>query len=408
MLFNLETILIFYFILTSLNYLIIQFPNFLRGRKSYIRNDLTSTEVLQALKRKDFPKFSIQITTKGSEMLVIKEGLEAIEVIYQTLPKQIAQLISVDLLSENATDVKYLQKTQMSFAFNFHLVPKEYQTPKVIFQGPIFYPYYWSYASAISKQMESLRPWNCYECQSNTNHNYPFHLHGSNLVVRTDIERLIGWDFGLLHGYPLVAEDLLFGLKAFLLMGKSAFAWHGGLLLEQPGFSISDSIKQRIRWVKGGLQAQSLVRTWPEFQAKPRSVRIKILRKLWFKIIVYAAGFIPAVISIILLAYFIISSLITFGMSVSFDSFKNSGYLFTDIPWYLILILIVGLLLWLLSIQIGAYHNLNKTNLGLLQKMKDHLVILLITPFATLLETGAVLITILSWLFGQESLPKIL
>ena len=58
--------------------------------------------------------------------------------------------------------------------------------------------------------------------------------------------------------------------------------------------------------------------------------------------------------------------------------------------------------LWLLSIQIGAYHNLKKTNLGLIQKMKDHLIILLITPFATLLETGAVLFAILSWLFGQK------
>jgi hypothetical protein len=457
---NLEIILLFYFILLSLNYLVFQYPSFLRFRGSFIKGDITPNEVLLALKGKGFPRFSIQITTKGGEAHIIKEGLEVFEKIYQILPAQLAQLITVDLLSENADDIKYLNEVTMSFGFNFHVVPKDYLTPngtqlkaralqymidqrqsidrknnyiihldaesiltlqclcaimysvgkatdkQVIFQGPIFYPHYWNFTNPISKQMESLRPWNCYECRSSTDRSYPFHLHGSNLVVREDIEKQVGWDFGLLYGYPLVAEDLLFGLRAYLLMGKSAFAWHGGILLEQPGLSVADSIKQRIRWIRGTLQAQALLQTWPEFQDNPKIVRTRIKRKLWFKIVIYAAGFIPASISLVFILYIITTGLINGDFPISFNSLGSLSdpyFLDAEFPRYIIVIPFIGMILWLLSIQIGLYHNLSKTDLGLLQKIKDHILILLITPIATLIETGAVLFTVLSWSLGRKN-----
>jgi hypothetical protein len=55
----------------------------------------------------------------------------------------------------------------------------------------------------------------------------PLHLHGSNLVVEEQFENELGWDIGTLDGQPLIAEDYVFGMSAFLLGGSQAFSWPG-------------------------------------------------------------------------------------------------------------------------------------------------------------------------------------
>ena len=83
----------------------------------------------------------------------------------------------------------------------------------------------------------------------------PSHLHGSNLVVEEKLSLEFGWDVGNLKGQPYIAEDLVFGLLAYIKYGKKVFGWHGAELLEQPPKTIKDSIRQRIRWVTGIWQA---------------------------------------------------------------------------------------------------------------------------------------------------------
>jgi len=67
-------------------------------------------------------------------------------------------------------------------------------------------------------------------------------MHGSHVLIRSDVEQKVGWDFGETWG-----EDSLFGLKAQELGYK--IEWLRGRLYEQSPFSIKDFLKQRRRWV---------------------------------------------------------------------------------------------------------------------------------------------------------------
>jgi len=66
-------------------------------------------------------------------------------------------------------------------------------------------------------------------------------MHGSHVLIRSDVEQQIGWDFGKTWG-----EDSLFGLKAQELGYR--IEWLKGRLYEQSPFDIKDFLKQRRRW----------------------------------------------------------------------------------------------------------------------------------------------------------------
>jgi cellulose synthase/poly-beta-1,6-N-acetylglucosamine synthase-like glycosyltransferase len=121
--------------------------------------------------------------------------------------------------------------------------------PAVVSEGPIFYPLKFENANPITAIAESIRPFTCYDCVSQMTNPPPIHMHGSNLLVRSDIEDVIGWDFG-----PTLAEDQLFGYKVYEKYGPKSLGWHGGMLLEQPPLNIKDHFMQRRRWVLGSLQ----------------------------------------------------------------------------------------------------------------------------------------------------------
>ena len=57
----------------------------------------------------------------------------------------------------------------------------------------------------------------------------PLHMHGSNLLVRSDIEDDIGWKFG-----STLAEDQMFGYKVYEKYGRGSMGWHGGIFVEPP------------------------------------------------------------------------------------------------------------------------------------------------------------------------------
>ncbi|TAL14330.1 hypothetical protein EPN95_03420 [Patescibacteria group bacterium] len=73
-----------------------------------------------------------------------------------------------------------------------------------------------------------------------------FGLHGSYIVVRNDIEKSIGFDFGY-HGS--ITEDAFWALIAMQNGHRSR--WIDGYLEEQSTQSVGDFIKQRRRWFQG-------------------------------------------------------------------------------------------------------------------------------------------------------------
>src|SRR5207245_5131377 len=108
------------------------------------------------------------------------------------------------------------------------------------------------------------------------------HMHGSNLLVRSDIEDSIVWNFG-----TTLAEDEIFGYKIYEKYGSKSLGWHGGILLEQPPLNIKDHFMQRRRWILGRLQ---------NIDKFPLIHRFKVT----FELITYFLVFVSGIISPIL------------------------------------------------------------------------------------------------------------
>jgi egghead protein (zeste-white 4 protein) len=73
-----------------------------------------------------------------------------------------------------------------------------------------------------------------------------FGLHGSYIVVRNDVEKSIGFDFG---PEGSITEDAFWALKLMEAGGRAR--WVDGYLEEQSTQSIGDFLRQRRRWYQG-------------------------------------------------------------------------------------------------------------------------------------------------------------
>ena len=134
-------------------------------------------------------------------------------------------------------------KKQNSDHWIFHMDDESYVVPQTILsilkfirekkgiasEGPIFYPLKFEKANRITALAESMRAFGCFECVTHMHNPPPIHMHGSNLLVRSDVEDKIGWEFG-----PILAEDQRFGYELYKKYGRNSMGWHGGILLEQP------------------------------------------------------------------------------------------------------------------------------------------------------------------------------
>lgn len=73
-------------------------------------------------------------------------------------------------------------------------------------------------------------------------------MHGSYVVAANMVERAVKFDYGMAGN---IAEDAHFALKARSTGVR--FAWIDALMFEQSPFSFQDFVKQRARWLVGGL-----------------------------------------------------------------------------------------------------------------------------------------------------------
>ena len=97
---------------------------------------------------------------------------------------------------------------------------------KPIAEGPIVYSNKFMRKNILPSLVECCRPYQCYECMHMmTGHSVPTFIHGSNLLVRSDIEDKVGWDFG-----DSLTEDQRFGYEAHKKFGP-VFGWHGGMVV---------------------------------------------------------------------------------------------------------------------------------------------------------------------------------
>ena len=423
----------------------------------------SNSEISELLSKtnQQFPLFKFQITTRGNELDAVKRGVKSIfkisdnndmfkenfELLVVTDESQDYQLlmeffdhISIDFPSEvlvvpenyettNKTKMKarslqysveYRKKNskqethtnRKSFVFYFDsestITEQEFrrllhsvitQNNHNIFEGPIVYPVKYFQSNILSRQMEAYRPFHCYHCAQVLKNPPPIHFHGSNLLVEENLVLDIGWDFGLLDGYPLLAEDLIFGLKVYLNKGKQLFGWHGGRLYEQPPITLKSSLRARIRWVTGTWQALKLIRLLPEFQALPWRQKFEITFKIRFRIVAQSLSF----FSVLFILFGILVSLFPKITDAVFMDlmFTDSRFLFI---YFLVsrFIFLPGTLFWLSGIVIGALKNLETIpNLSRRAKFAELIRLLAITPIAATIESASAFYASTRWIIGR-------
>lgn len=249
-------------------------------------------------------------------------------------------------------------------------------------EGPIFYPLKFEDASRITALAESIRPFACYDCVSQMTNPPPLHIHGSNLLVRSDVEDDIEWKFG-----PTLAEDQMFGFKVYEKYGPESMGWHGGVLLEQPPLNIRDHFFQRRRWVFGTLQNLANFPRWHRF-------------KLIYKSLTYFLGFASAATSTSIMLYSYLSALWQYDelsyniMTIPdrlpfmffeslFEAVAESAYLEIGVGSILLFTSIV----WISSYQLGLFLNLRYSKVGMLKRLKFHFQTLFLSPVIGLVET---------------------
>jgi egghead protein (zeste-white 4 protein) len=298
--------------------------------------------------------------------------------------------------------VEHRRKTGKNIAsyWIFHMDDESYVTDQTIIsllkfiregngmasEGPIFYPLKFESANPLTAIAESIRPFSCYDCVSQMTNPPPLHMHGSNLLVRSDIEDSIGWNFG-----PTLAEDQIFGYRIYEKYGPKSMGWHGGILLEQPPLNLKDHFMQRRRWVIGSLQNMERFPFIHKF-------------KLMFKLGTYFMGFVSGVVSTILYFHAYIPKLlmllpmnginldVTSWFDILMKTFFSESTLNASIngsPFDPIvgLILLFPYTMWLFSYQLGLFLNLRYSRVSIIKRIMLHFQTLLFSFVIGLLET---------------------
>ncbi len=253
-------------------------------------------------------------------------------------------------------------------------------------EGPIFYPLKFESANRLTAIAESIRPYACYDCVSQMTNPPPLHMHGSNLLVRSDIEDDIAWQFG-----PTLAEDQMFGFKVYEKYGPGSMGWHGGILLEQPPLNLKDHFFQRRRWVLGTLQ---------NLRKFPRLHRYKLM----FKSVTYFLGFASAVASMAYTVHTYLPFLLSFQelnnkinsevfslpakfSGLSLDSLAHLAATASPVEVGIGTLLLFTSLVWLASYQLGLFLNLRYSKIGWAKRMMLHVQTLVLCPIIGLVET---------------------
>ncbi len=211
-----------------------------------------------------------------------------------------------------------------------------------IAEGLITYPNKLNVGSKLVKYLDAVRPTFCYTCCAMLkSQKKPDWLHGSNLLLRADIEKEISWDFP-----NTCAEDSLFGYTAYKKYG-GIFGWHGGVLEEQSPFTFSDFIKQRQRWIKGTFENLGRIGTWEKIKTSYRMIS-------WFFGSVSFFTLIPSLLikqayPMFLAPFFVLDSIILFavyqiGLEMNFAKVTKRQKIYEHIK-----IFVVSPILWFLE-----------------------------------------------------------
>ena len=353
--------------------------------------------VVASAKQVNFTNYSVSVVTDDGED---EESLSNYPCEVVTVPPSFrTSAIKKGRALQYSVEHRQRMGTNTNNYWIFHMDDESCVTPQTILallkyiregkgiasEGPIFYPLKFETANRVTALAESIRPYACYDCVTQMTRPPPLHMHGSNLLVRSDIEDDIGWNFG-----PTLAEDQMFGFLVSQKYGPNSMGWHGGILLEQPPLDIKDHFFQRRRWVLGTMQNLN------KFPARHRF-------KLMFKSVTYFMGFASAVASMALMVYNYvpliwslpeldtkldgIMSLPDQLAGISLDSIVATLLTVNPLELGTAALLLFTSLVWLASYQIGLFLNLRYSGISWFKRILLHLQTLALCPIIGLIET---------------------
>jgi cellulose synthase/poly-beta-1,6-N-acetylglucosamine synthase-like glycosyltransferase len=422
------------------------FWSFLFHWTSYRQTAAISNEALAELPNLPFVK--IQITTRGSAgtTAVIRRGIAQVVALAGEAPELYARILSVEVVTESAGQKADLERefgccplrvqafvvpadyrtklgtklkaralhymverrregvnreTGRTFIVHFDeesvMEPSELRklfaylhgTDKKLTEGPIFYPLDYGEATVLCRAMEAQRPIGCFECRTLMQRGIPLHLHGSNLVIEEELENELGWDIGTLEGEPFIAEDYVFGVRAFLKEGSEIFGWHGAVMHEQPPLSVKSAFNQRRRWILGVLQGLASVRGSATFRALPLRVRVRLVWGTRFRVASFALGLPTGALSAVYLGCQACLFLSSHALHV--------------LPVPLMAWMSVCGQLWLGSIFIGAWYNISSARqIAGADRWSEGAKTMMLAPVAGIIESAAGFSAVASWLAGRR------
>lgn len=382
--------------------------------------------IIESCKKEDYDKFKISVITDDpADNLELDEfGCEVVVV-----PKSFrTSAIKKGRALQYALEHRKSQAENNNKIWIYHMDDESFVTPQTILsllkfirdgkgvasEGPIFYPLKFENANLLTALAESIRPFTCYDCVSQMTNKVviktpPLHMHGSNLLVRSDVEDNIGWDFG-----PTLAEDQLFGYLVYEKYGSNSMGWHGGVLLEQPPLNMKDHFMQRRRWVLGSLQ-----------NVNKFSIihRLKLSYKLMTYFLGFAAGLLSTVLSIfvnlpIVLSFFASAGVYTSSgiapdgavnsfidnLSITFQQLYSNSALHNwttagPVEFATGLLLLFSSMIWLFSYQLGLFQNLRFSQVPISKKILFHFQALFLCPIIGLVETFPAFYSIIEYTF---------
>ncbi len=425
--------------LSYLPLLLFSFKNLILNRRQFIASNLTRVRndvhiifqittrsagssgvvergiwaIRNSCKQIDYSNYSIEVITddptdaaKGSEYVVVPAS-------YSSFKGAIRKARAL----QYAVEKRRAEGKNTSRYWIFHLDEESVVIPQTVLsilqfirekkgliaEGPIFYPVKFGAGNRLAALAESIRPFQCYDCTTQMTNPPPSHMHGSNLLVRADVEDHITWDFP-----KTVAEDQMFGISAYEKLGN-VFGWHGGILLEQPPLSLKDHYRQRRRWIVGTLQNMKYL---------PILLKLKIAGRL----ATYLLGFASATATLALYIYYVypyIASRIysIFGLNyipphnqnlpiATWSSvYYSLTHLFTQklsdealLSGVLGIVLLLTSIAWLASYQIGLYWNLKFTNFSFKKKIYYHIQQFIFSPLIGVIETLPGMLAVIQYL----------
>jgi beta-1,4-mannosyltransferase len=327
------------------------------------------------------PKILFQVTTKGN-IGIVQETIDRINAVCKSIdytkyniwavtdaPEKFEECRTINVppnyscgaihkgrALQYAVEIRREEKISTKDLYVFHLddeslISKQTlcsilsyleDNPKPISEGLIVYPVREKEEIKITNLMDTLRPFCCFECLNMMATGNPAYIHGSNLLVRSDVEEEVSWENG-----KTLAEDTLFAIKARIKFGPEAFGWHGGVIEEKSPLTLKDLFKQRRRWFYG------LIQNFKYFCFEEK-IRQSARAFIW------TSGLVSGIISIT--AFFVPQS----------------------IPLDLRIFFALTSLMWLFSYQIGAF--LNGKNLSLKKRIIFHFLALVSSVVIGMLE----------------------